>query len=127
MRNDKSQRRKRKLADRRRREKVWAVKIARRAEFPEFVFDDAHADPEFAATIREAVGRFSFDELPSVEQSAYKLVREKGASAAMNTLRAAMAAVRADHPDNDYAQVGDIAWQLSAGELIFSKIPEPDR
>lgn len=127
MRNDKSQRRKKKLADRVRREKSWAVKAARRAEFPEFVFEVTHADPEFAAVIREAVGRFRFEELPAVEQSAFKIVREKGAATALSTLRAAMAEVRTDHPENEYAQLGDIVWFLTTGELIFAKIPEPDR
>jgi hypothetical protein len=127
MRNEKSERRKKKLAECRRREKDHTAALARRVEFPEFVYDDTHADPAFAAVVRAAVEKFDFGELPSVEQKAYKIMRREGAAVAMNTLRAAMEAVRADHPENAYAQLGDIAWQLSAGELIFAKIPEPDR
>lgn len=127
MRNEKSDRRKKKLADRSKRQKEHAAALDRRAEFPEFVFDDRHADPAFAAVVRAAVEKFDFADLPSVEQRAYKVMRREGAAVAMNTLRAAMEAVRADHPENAYAQLGDIAWTLTTGELVFKNIPEADR
>jgi hypothetical protein len=127
MQNEKADRRKKKLADRRRREKERSVELARRAEFPDFEFDNRHADPEFASVVRAAVERFDFDELPPVEQTAYRIMRQRGAAVAMNTLRVAMEAIRADHPGNAYAQVGDIAWMLTTGERVFAHIPEDDR
>lgn len=127
MRNEKSERRKRKLDDRKRRERERLAAVARRAEFPEFVFDDTHADPEFAAVVRGAVEKFDFSELPAVEQTAFKIVRRQGAAVAINTLRAAMEAVRAEQPENAYAQLGDIAWTLTTGELVFDHIPETAR
>ena len=48
MQNEKADRRKKKLADRRRRDRERSAELARRAEFPAFEFDDRHADPEFA-------------------------------------------------------------------------------
>lgn len=127
MRNEKSERRKKTLAVRKQREKEYAAAQARRAEFPEFVFDDRHADPEFAAVVRAAVKKFDFAELPSIEQTTYKVMRKEGAAVAMAKLRLAMAAVRADHPGNAYAQLGDIAWVLSTGEMVYNDISEADR
>ncbi len=127
MQNEKANRRKKKLADRQRREKERSASLARRAEFPEFVFDDHHADQEFADVVRSAVKKFDFAELPSIEQTTYKVMRKEGAAIAMAKLRLAMAAVRADQPDNTYAQLGDIAWMLTTGERVFAHIPEADR
>lgn len=127
MRNDKAQRRRQKLADRQRRDREHVDKVTRRAEFPEFVFHDTHADPAFATVIREAVARFDFAELPAVEQSAYKVMRRAGAATALAWLRAEMAAARTTHPNHLYTRLGDIAWQLTTGELVYGKIPEPDR
>jgi len=127
MRNERSDRRKKKLAVRKQREKEYVAAQARRAEFPEFVFDDRNADPAFAAVLRAAVKKFDFAELPSIEQTTYKLMRKEGAATAMAKLRLAMASVRADHPDNEYAQLGDIVWQLTTGELVYDHIPEAVR
>src|SRR5947207_14519440 len=103
MRNEKSDRRKKKLAERRRRERGHAAALARRAEFPEFVFDDRHADPVFAAVVRAAVEKFDFADLPAIEQTTYKVMRREGSAVALAKLRVAMAAVRAEHPNNAYS------------------------
>lgn len=126
MQNEKANRRKQKLADRLRREKERSAKYARRAEFPEFVFDNRHADPEFASVVRAAVEQFDFAELPSIEQTTYKVMRKEGAAIAMVKLRLAMAAAKAEQPDNPYAQLGDIVWQLTTGERVYAHIPQAD-
>jgi hypothetical protein len=127
MRNEKSKRRKKKLAVRRQREKEYAAAQAQRAEFPEFVFDDRHADPEFAAVVRAAVEKFDFADLPSIEQTTYKVMRREGAAVAQAKLRVAMEQARAVQPSNTYAQLGDILWQLTTGELVFKQLSDADR
>ncbi len=125
--NDKVEKRKRTLADRARREREEATRLARRAKYPNFVFDSHFADREFAAVVQAAVRKFDFAELPTTDQLVFKMVRENGAAAALRTLDSAMLAARAQGHDTPYAHVGDALLLLNIGEVIFRKISETDR
>src|SRR5260221_7747155 len=127
MRNDKAERRKKKLAERKRHESEQARRIAARAQFPDIVFDERFAETEFAAVVRKAARRLDFRALPVIEQTAYRLMRAQGALAALEYIRREMAESRANNPGDPFGDIGDVSWTLTAGQQIFDAIPSPDR
>lgn len=127
MRNSKAERRKKKLAERERRDRSYRTELARRAEFPEIVISDAHADPAFAAAVRGAVAKFDFRGLPPFDQEVYRRMRRDGIVQTLHDLKLMMAVVRATQPDNPAGRVADMAWLFRTGEVILRSIPESDR
>ena len=87
MRNEKAEKRKKKLAERQKRSSELAKRKGERellknsrltisdpkSEFPGFVIDDPNGDSEFVRLVTEAIGKFRFEELPKHEL--YKLVQ----------------------------------------------------
>lgn len=127
MRNTKAERRKKKLAERDRRQRSYRAELARRVEFPEIVISDAHADPTFAAVVREAVAKFDYRNLPSFDQEVYRQMRRDGFGRTMYELHLAMAEVRATQPDHPAGQLADFVWHFRTGDFILQSIPEADR
>ena len=127
MNKNKDQRRKDKLAARGKRVREHDAARKLRSLFPEFVFDESEADPEFASIIKEAVRQFRFSELPAFDQIAFKDMKESGAAYALSIIRLAMNESQNDGVATPYATHGDFLWQLTLGEIIFSKVPESDR
>lgn len=127
MRNEKAERRKKKLHERQQRQRSHRAELARRAEFPEIVISDAHADPAFAAAVREAVAKFDFRSLPPFDQEVYRHMRRDGFGRTLYELQSAMADVRATQPDHPAGRLADIVWQMRTGEFILRGMPEADR
>lgn len=127
MRNKKAERRKKKLEVRDRRDRSYRAELARRAEFPEIVISDAHADPAFAAVVREAVAKFDFRSLPPFDQDIYRQMRRDGIGRTMYELQLAMAEVRATQPDHPAGQLADFVWRIRTGEFILQGMSEADR
>lgn len=125
--NKKAERRQKTLLERTKRAKLHKDKLTRRAEFPEFVFDNKYADPDFAAIVCTAVGKFRFEELALFEKNIYKIMRKQGAKAALNTLSLAMIKARDKGADTPAAHLGDIIFTLNTGEIILNHISEEDR
>lgn len=123
MQDKKAERRKEKLAEWERRRLELQLEHQRGTEFPEFEFDEAEGDPEFIALVKEAIQRFDFEELPEIDQSVFRLMKQEGAAHALQTLYQAMAEVRKGHPDNPYAQVGDIFGPYLSGKLFSKRFP----
>jgi hypothetical protein len=127
MRNTKAERRKKKLHERERKQRSLRAALARRAEFPEIVISDAHADPAFAAAVRAAVAGFDFRRLPPFDQEAYRQMRRDGIGRTLYELRQAMADLKATHPGHPAGQLADLVWQMRTGEFILREMSEADR
>jgi hypothetical protein len=127
LRNTKAEQRKKKLAERERRRRSHRAELARRAEFPDIVISDAHADTAFAAAVREAVGRFDYRSLPDLDQDLYRQMRQDGIMPTAFALGRSMAAVRAAQPDNPFGQLADIFWLMRTGDFILREMSEADR
>jgi hypothetical protein len=127
VRNEKAERRKRKLAERARRQRSHRAELARRAEFPEVVISDAHADPAFAAAVREAAGRFDYRSLPKPDQELYRRMRRDGIVPTAFALGRSMAEARVTQPGNPLGRLADFVWHMRTGECILRSIPEADR
>jgi hypothetical protein len=127
VRNTKAERRKKKLEVRERRQRSYRAELARRAEFPEIVISDTHADPVFAAAVRETVAKFDYRSLPSFDQELYRQMRRDGFGRTMYELQLAMAEVRATQPDHPAGGLADFVWHIRTGEFILQGMSEADR
>lgn len=127
MRNLKAERRKKKLAERERRDRSYRAELARRAEFPEIVISDAHADLAFAAAVREAVGRFDYRSLPELDQDLYRQMRRDGIMPTAVAIGRSMADARATQPANPLGHFADFVWHTRTGEFILRGMSEADQ
>lgn len=100
--------------DKRALENALEIKRRRRAKFPAFVFQEKHGNPEFVAIIKEVIGRFDFTELDEIEQSTFRLMKQRGAEYAGTVRRKVDADNRLDYR----------LWDNSLGLSILSHIPD---
>jgi hypothetical protein len=137
MRNERAERRKRKLTERRRSARIQDAKRrvttqeARRGNmFPGFAFSTEYtknADPQFVQVIKKAVQCFDFAELPEYQQIFFQRVRKYGAESAWQTFEQEQRQAINDHPGRGFARFADIQLHCTLGHHIFAQIPEADR
>ena len=105
-------------------ERSLEIKRQRRAEFPDFRYQEKHGNPEFVAIVKEAIRRFDFAELDKVEQSAFRMMKQFGRAYALAALEKNMRKLQEEGVDDAYIASADLQWLLSVGHAVFSHIPE---
>ena len=100
------------------------IRHRRRAEFPDFVFQEEHGNLEFAAIVKEAIRHFDFAELNEVEQNAFRMMKQFGAKHARAALKNVMRKLQEGGADDVYVVSADLLWLCSVGHAIFSHIPD---
>ena len=113
--------------DKRALERTLEIKHRRRAEFPDFVFQEKHGNPEFVAIVKQAIRDFDFAELDKPYQNAFRWMKREGAAYAEEKLKDDMRRDREKGISNEYTAFGDLQWLLSAGHAIFSRISDDEK
>ena len=128
MKNNKAQRRKKKLDEKSKSKLAHEDALKLRSLFPEFVFDEteSQADPAFVELIKNAIRQFRFSELHDMEQTAFKDMKKVGAAYPTEMIRRAMEENQSKGVQTPYSTHGDFLWWVSVGNAIFAKIPEAD-
>lgn len=138
MRNEKADRRKKKLAERHRRSEelskrhreqevqrpLRSVPLQPGGGYPDFELHPLNGDPAFVELVTAALQQFRFDELPPHEHEVYKLVKSHGAGYAARALRAAMEEIQKEGGERgESARFGELAWHFNLGQAVLDKIP----
>ena len=110
--------------DKRAFERVLEMKRQRRAEFPDFRYQEKHGNPEFVAIVKEAIRDFDFAKLNAVEQNAFRMMKEFGAEHALAAIQKNMRKLQEEGVDDAYIASADLQWLLSVGHAILSRISD---
>lgn len=123
MRNDRAERRKKKMAERAAAERRKEA-AARSQVYPEFALDDWQGTPEFVELVTDAIAKVRFDDFPKHERETYKLIRSHGAAFARRVLAGAMAEKMKEGGETAAsARIADVAFAVRLGEMVFANIP----
>jgi hypothetical protein len=81
MKNNKDQRRRKKLEEKAKSRRRHEDTLKLRSMFPDFVFDESESqtDPAFVALIKNAIRQFRFTELHQLDQIAFNDMKNFGA------------------------------------------------
>ncbi len=115
-----------KIAARERHNRALEIKRQRRAEFPDFMFWEEHGNPEFVATVKEAIRRFDFAELDKVEH-AFRMMKKFGATETLAAIRKHMCRFQEKGEVDAFIASADISWLCSVGHAVLSHIPDAEK
>lgn len=107
--------------------KKHAQRLERRRQYPRIVFEAANGDPEFVEVVRTALAAIDFDDAKAfqpIEQTFYKLIRERGrryAFGATNDL------LHSSSLSKHEQEVTRIKLLLGLGSRLLERIPEETR
>jgi len=93
-------------------------------KWPDFHFDIEDANPRFVEEVFKAVEAFRFEELPSGQRYAYRLMKRYGGEYAIRSIREAMEDVQKEDPSNVSGKCADLQWVITLGQFILNKIPD---
>src|SRR5262249_3598345 len=101
-------------------------------KWPTFLFDVENGTPRFVEEIKKAVEDFRFDELPELDQQAFRDLKSRGAHWARKKIEADLNKLKdpkspQDHPGHRSGEFSDIFWVLRLGTALFQKVPEAIR
>ena len=105
-------------------ERSLEMKRQRRAEFPDFRYQEKHGNPEFVAIVKDAISRFDFAELGKTEQIAFSMMKEFGAEHALAAIQKNMRKLQEEGKNDAYIASADLQWLFSVGHAVFSHIPD---
>src|SRR5579862_6722241 len=115
--NDKAGKRRKRLDHKRQ----WQAEKQRRAQYPDFTFDEREGTSEFMELVKDAVRRFDFNEVSPGEQQAFRDMNERGFGAVLNDLQAGMRMAQQIDPKNREAKIADLIWAVNLASAVFRK------
>jgi hypothetical protein len=104
----------------------WQAEKHRRAQYPDFIFDEREGNSEFMELVKAAVRCFDFSEVSPGEQRAFRDMKERGFGAVLNVLQAGMRMAQQIDPENREAKIADIIWVINLASIVLRKIPEAE-